>query len=103
MTTETRPLPLEGIRIADVTVVWAGPHVTQLLAEWGAEVIRVEPRTSVQPLRSVGGAGGAPQTEPPSKAPAKQLPCPRWWIRHCTVSPSLSPAWPFEARPSHAD
>jgi crotonobetainyl-CoA:carnitine CoA-transferase CaiB-like acyl-CoA transferase len=46
----TRPLPLEGIRIADVTVVWAGPHVTQLLAEWGAEVIRVEPRTSVQPL-----------------------------------------------------
>lgn len=43
-------LPLEGVRIADITVVWAGPHVTQLLAEWGAEVIRVEPRTSIQPL-----------------------------------------------------
>ncbi len=45
-----RLLPLEGVRIADVTVVWAGPHVTQLLAEWGAEVIRVEPRTRIQPL-----------------------------------------------------
>ena len=28
-------LPLEGVRVADVTVVWAGPHVTQLLGEWG--------------------------------------------------------------------
>ena len=44
-----RSLPLEGIRIADVTVVWAGPHVTQLLAEWGAEVIRVEPVNRIQP------------------------------------------------------
>jgi crotonobetainyl-CoA:carnitine CoA-transferase CaiB-like acyl-CoA transferase len=41
-------LPLEGIRVAAITVVWAGPHVTQLLAEWGAEVIRVEPINSVQ-------------------------------------------------------
>ena len=44
-----RRLPLDGIRIADVTVVWAGPHVTQLLAEWGAEVIRVEPVNRIQP------------------------------------------------------
>lgn len=41
--------PLEGIRIAAATVVWAGPHVTQLLAEWGAEVIRAEPITRVLP------------------------------------------------------
>ena len=41
--------PLEGIRIADVTVVWAGPHVTQLLGEWGAEIIRVEPMNRIQP------------------------------------------------------
>jgi crotonobetainyl-CoA:carnitine CoA-transferase CaiB-like acyl-CoA transferase len=42
-------LPLEGLRVAEITVVWAGPHVTQLLAEWGAEVIRVEPVNKPQP------------------------------------------------------
>ena len=35
-------LPLEGIRIADITVIWAGTYATMLLADWGAEVIRVE-------------------------------------------------------------
>ena len=44
------PLPLEGIRVAEITVVWAGPHVTQLLGEWGADVIRIEPANRVQPF-----------------------------------------------------
>jgi len=51
---KTAKLPLEGIRIADITVVWAGPHVTQLLGEWGAEIIRVEPMNRIQPY-SRGG------------------------------------------------
>jgi len=35
-------LPLEGIRVVDITVIWAGPFASMHLADWGAEVIRVE-------------------------------------------------------------
>jgi crotonobetainyl-CoA:carnitine CoA-transferase CaiB-like acyl-CoA transferase len=35
-------LPLEGIRICDLSWVAAGPLTTKILAYWGAEVIRVE-------------------------------------------------------------
>ena len=35
-------LPLEGIRVVDISVIWAGPFATMHLADWGAEVIRVE-------------------------------------------------------------
>lgn len=38
-------LPLEGLRIADFTWVWAGPYCTLQLVHMGAEVIRVETRT----------------------------------------------------------
>jgi crotonobetainyl-CoA:carnitine CoA-transferase CaiB-like acyl-CoA transferase len=35
-------LPLEGVRILDVTVSWGGPRSITLLAELGAEVIKIE-------------------------------------------------------------
>jgi crotonobetainyl-CoA:carnitine CoA-transferase CaiB-like acyl-CoA transferase len=39
--------PLAGLRVADFTWVWAGPHCTLQLAHLGAEVIRVETATRI--------------------------------------------------------
>jgi crotonobetainyl-CoA:carnitine CoA-transferase CaiB-like acyl-CoA transferase len=35
-------LPLAGVRVVDLTMMWAGPYATHLLGEMGAEVIKVE-------------------------------------------------------------
>ena len=42
MGNNARPLPLEGIRVIEIANAWAGPVATRLMADMGAEVVKVE-------------------------------------------------------------
>ena len=57
-------LPLEGIRIVDLTKVYAGPYASLLLASMGAEVIKIEPSTSADTVRGTGLSLGVPDNKP---------------------------------------
>ena len=48
-------LPLEGIRIVDLTAFWAGPAATHALAAFGADVVKVESIQRPDGIRYSGG------------------------------------------------
>lgn len=75
---ESPRLPLDGVRVIDLCVVWAGPFSTLLLGDLGAEVLKAENSHVMQPMtrgtlarpskeladRLAPAAGGYPYGEP---------------------------------------
>ena len=51
--------PLEGVKVVDLTYFVAGPGTAKILADWGADVIKVEPVFG-DPARCTGATMSAP-------------------------------------------
>jgi crotonobetainyl-CoA:carnitine CoA-transferase CaiB-like acyl-CoA transferase len=49
-------MKLEGIRVIDLSLFLPGPHLTMLMADHGAEVIKLEPPGEGEPVRHVGAS-----------------------------------------------
>ncbi|MEO5373842.1 MAG: CoA transferase [Alphaproteobacteria bacterium] len=57
-----QPLPLDGIRVVDVGTFIAGPYSASIMAEFGAEVYKVEHPLAGDPFRRFGTATKRPDS-----------------------------------------
>src|SRR3954451_17648238 len=56
--------PLEGVKVVELGVWVAGPAAGGILADWGADVIKIEPPTG-DPARTFGRMLGIDGVSPP--------------------------------------
>lgn len=73
---EIKRLPLEGIRVLDSSYIFALPYTGALLADMGAEVIKVEGPGRTDPTRAGGLFGSFPENEVSGD----------WWDRSSTYN-----------------
>ncbi|MFE2429285.1 CaiB/BaiF CoA transferase family protein [Streptomyces sp. NPDC059373] len=52
------PAPLRGVRVVELAHWMAGPAAGGLLADWGADVVKIEPHGG-EPMRNIWGSMGA--------------------------------------------
>jgi crotonobetainyl-CoA:carnitine CoA-transferase CaiB-like acyl-CoA transferase len=52
MKANTQPVPLQGVKVVELGTLIAGPYAASLLAQFGAEVIKIESPDGGDPLRT---------------------------------------------------